>query len=161
MPELCSVFVCVFPGYLAVTVSTRLVTVGVKAFICVTVTWSTGRRPPPTPGTLVVNSTHIHTDSRISNEWVESAERESNRAWQKLLFAHQRNHVSLWFLTNNKVTDELGTDPKRRRVGVLDISDFNTILGLSLVLQRFFITSLDRISFPNKASLPAVYFLAA
>lgn len=76
MPELCSVFVCVFPAYLAVTVSTRLVTVGVKAFICVTVTWSTGRRPPPTPRTLVVNSTHIHTDSRISNEWVESAQRE-------------------------------------------------------------------------------------
>lgn len=59
MPGSCTV--CVFAVYLAVTVSTGLVTVGVEAFIGVTVTWSTGGRSPPTPGTLMVNSTHTPT----------------------------------------------------------------------------------------------------
>lgn len=59
MPGSCTV--CVFAVYLAVTVSTGLVTVGVEAFIGVTVTWSTGRRSPPTPGTLMVNSTNTPT----------------------------------------------------------------------------------------------------
>lgn len=58
MPGSCTV--CVFAVYLAVTVSTGLVTVGVEAFIGVTVTWSTGGRSPPTPGTLMVNSTNTH-----------------------------------------------------------------------------------------------------
>lgn len=59
MPGSCTV--CVFAVYLAVTVSTGLVTVGVEAFIGVTVTWSTGGRSPPTPGTLMVNSTNTPT----------------------------------------------------------------------------------------------------
>lgn len=63
---------CVFAAHLAVTVSTRLVTVGVKALIRVTVTRATCRRPPPTPGTLMVNPTRpkkAGTDASTA-EWV-------------------------------------------------------------------------------------------
>lgn len=70
--EKSSVTTCVFAAHLAVTVSIGLVTVGVEALISVTVARPTCRGPPPTPGTLVVNSAHVNkarTDATTA-EWV-------------------------------------------------------------------------------------------
>lgn len=47
--------------YFAATLSSCLVAVGVKAFVGVTVTRPTGRRAPPAPRTLVVNSAQTQT----------------------------------------------------------------------------------------------------
>lgn len=57
VPEACTVSesCSISNDYLAVTLSARLVTVGVKTFVGVTVTGSAGWRSPPTPGTLVIN----------------------------------------------------------------------------------------------------------
>lgn len=96
-----AVHFCVRPSYLAVTVSACLVTVGVKALFCVTLAWPTGRRPPPTSGTLVVNSTY--TNNRVRNQCVESPHREKkdNRVTQTLICLLKESHF-LGSLINNR-----------------------------------------------------------
>lgn len=53
-------------GYLAVTESAGLVAVGVEAFVGVTVTRPAGGRPPPPPGTLVIDPAHTHESDQES-----------------------------------------------------------------------------------------------
>lgn len=52
---------CVCVHYFAATLSRCLVAVGVEAFVGVTVTRPAGRRAPPAPRTLVVNSAQTQT----------------------------------------------------------------------------------------------------